>query len=136
MSKITGFHHVALRVRDFDRSVSFYTQTLGFTPKIEWGDKPSRAIMLDTGDGNYFELFERPTQAPPPEGEPTLLHIALRTPDTNAMLERVRAAGCPVTMEPKTVEIKSSPTGPTPVRIAFFKGPDGEILEFFENSLT
>ena len=49
-----GFHHVAIRARDFDKSVAFYTAALGFTPKIAWVDKPSRAIMLDTGDGNYL----------------------------------------------------------------------------------
>jgi glyoxylase I family protein len=129
-----GIHHVAIRVRDFDRSVAFYTDVLGFTKEIEWGQKPGRAIMLDTGDGNYFELFERPSQ-PPATEEGVLLHIALRTSDCAAMLERARAAGCQVTTEPKDVVIKSSPQH-TPVRLAFFKGPDGEVIELFQNELT
>jgi glyoxylase I family protein len=129
-----GIHHIAIRARDFDRSVAFYTNVLGFTRKIEWGDKPGRAIMLDTGDGNYLEIFERPSQAPATE-EGTLLHFAIRTDNCDAALERARAAGCPVTMEPKSLDIPSRP-GPTPVRIAFFKGPDGEVVEFFQNTLT
>ncbi|MCX5658204.1 MAG: VOC family protein [Planctomycetota bacterium] len=129
-----GFHHIAIRARDFDRSVAFYTTALGFTPKITWGDKPGRAIMLDTGDGNYLEIFERPSQAPATE-ESALLHFALRTSDCDAALERARAAGCPVTMESKSLDIQSKP-GPTPVRIAFFKGPDGEVVELFQNELT
>jgi len=39
-------------------------------------------------------------------------------------------------MEPKNVDIDSSPTGPTPVRISFCKAPGGEIIEFFENEAT
>ena len=28
-----GFHHIAMRVRDFDASLKFYTEGLGFEPK-------------------------------------------------------------------------------------------------------
>ncbi|MEX2388361.1 MAG: VOC family protein, partial [Phycisphaeraceae bacterium] len=132
-------HHVAIRVRDFDRSLAFYTDVLGFTGKIAWGDAPGRAIMLNTGDGNYLEIFERPDQPAPPAEEGTILHFALRTNDTDAILERARAAGCPVTMEPKTVNIPNklpAVATPVPVRIAFVKGPEGEVIEFFQNDLT
>jgi glyoxylase I family protein len=129
-----GIHHVAIRVHDFDRSVAFYTEVLGFAKKIEWGQPPGRAVMLDTGDGNYFELFERPNQ-PPATEEGVLLHIALRTRDCAAALERARAAGRQITTETKDVVIKSSPNH-TPVRLAFFKGPDGEVIELFQNEAT
>ena len=52
-----GFHHVAIRVYDFDATVRFYTEVLGFTDKVRWGEGDNRAIMLDTGDGNYLEVF-------------------------------------------------------------------------------
>jgi glyoxylase I family protein len=130
-----GFHHVAIRAWDFDRSVAFYTEVLGFRHKIGWGEKPGRAVMLDTGDGNYLEIFEgKTTEGHKPEG--AILHFALRVDDCDAALERARAAGALVTMEAKDVSIPSSPTGPTPVRIAFIKGPDGETIEFFQNTLT
>lgn len=127
-----GFHHIAMRVRDFDASVQFYTEVLGFTQKICWGEGNKRAVMLDTGDGNYIELFAGGSVEPKPEG--MILHFALRTDNCDAALERARAAGAPVTMEPKDVEIPSQPV--TPVRIAFCKGPDGEIIEFFQNERT
>lgn len=128
-----GFHHVAIRAKDFDKSVAFYTNVLGFTKKITWGDKPGRAIMLDTGDGNYLEIFERPAQEWK-DSDASILHFAIRTDDCDAAMELARAAGCEITMEPKSLDIGSVP--PTPVRIAFFKGPDGEIIEFFQNELT
>jgi glyoxylase I family protein len=128
-----GFHHVAIRARDFDATVRFYTEVLGFTERIRWGEGNGRAIMLDVGDGNYLEVFAGGKDQPKPEG--AILHFALRTDDCDAALERARAAGAEVTMEPKEILIPSTPD-PTPIRIAFCKGPDGEIIEFFQNELT
>jgi len=132
MAKITGFHHTAIRSADFDASVRFYSDVIGLQTKITWGESPGRAIMLDAGDGNYLEIFERAEAAP--QIETTLLHFALRTDDCAAILEKARAAGAEVTMETKDLTIDSS-AGPIPVRIAFFKGPDGEVIELFENAI-
>lgn len=128
-----GFHHIAMRAHDFDASVKFYTEALGFKEKIAWGEGDGRAVMLDTGDGNYLEIFAGGTADPKPEG--AILHFALRTADTDAAIERARAAGAEVTVEPKDVDIQSRPRS-TPVRLAFCKGPDGEIIEFFQNDTT
>jgi len=128
-----GFHHVAIRARSYDASVKFYTEALGFKTRVEWGDAPKRATMLDTGDGNYLEIFERPDQ-PPVDHEAAILHFALRTTDCDAALERARAAGAVVTMESKDVDLPAK-SGIVPVRIAFCKGPDGEVIEFFENEV-
>ena len=128
-----GFHHIAMRVRDFDASVKFYTEALGFKEKISWGEGDGRAIMLDTGDGNYLEIFAGGTPDSKPEG--AVIHFALRTTDTDAVVEHVRAAGAEITVEPKDVDIQSRPQN-TPVRLAFCKGPDGEIIEFFQNDRT
>lgn len=128
-----GFHHVAIRARDFDASVRFYTDALGFAEKIRWGEGDGRAIMLDTGDGNYLEIFAGGRGAAPAEG--AILHFALRTDNCDAAIARARSAGAVVTTEPKDVVIPSRPSQ-TPVRLAFCKGPDGEIIEFFQNELT
>jgi glyoxylase I family protein len=128
-----GFHHVAIRAHDFDASVHFYTEALGFVEKIRWGEGPKRAIMLDAGDGNYLEIFANAAPGPKPEG--AILHFALRTTNTDAAIERARAAGAEVTVEPKDVHLQCTP-GPTSIRLAFCKGPDGEIIEFFQNDAT
>lgn len=131
---ITGFHHVAIRARDYDRTVAFYTETMGFTLKIEWHQAPSRAAMLDAGDGNYLEVFERPDQAPA-DTDAVIIHFALRTAEIDTVIERVRAAGAEITTEPKDLTIQSRPQA-VPVRLAFCKGPNGEVIEFFQNALT
>jgi len=122
-----GFHHVALKAKDFDRSVRFYVQALGFREKLRWGEGDGRAVMLDTGDGSCLEIFAG-GKGDAPEGN--LLHFALSTTNCDAAIERARAAGAPVTMEPQDVDIPSRP--PVRVRLAFCKGPDGEAIEFFQ----
>lgn len=127
-----GFHHVAIRVSDFEKSIHFYTHALGFVEKVRWGEGDKRGIMLDTGDGNYLEIFAG-AKAVAPEG--AIIHFAIRTTDTDAAIARVRAAGVEVTIEPKDVVIPATPHT-IPVRLAFFKGPDGEVVEFFQNEVS
>jgi glyoxylase I family protein len=132
MASISGFHHTAIRSTRFDDVVAFYTAALGLRIKITWGEAPRRAAMIDAGDGNYVEVFER--SEPASEAESALMHFALRTDDCAAMTEKARAAGAEITMEPKEVNIESS-AGQIPVKISFFKGPAGEVVELFENAV-
>jgi glyoxylase I family protein len=132
MAKILGFHHTAIRSADFDASVKFYTEVLGLRVRIRWGEGDKRAAMIDAGDGNYIEVFARGAEFERVEG--TILHFALRTDDCEAMLEAVRAAGAEITMKPAAITIDSN-DGPVPVKIAFFRGPDGEVIELFENEV-
>lgn len=125
-----GFHHVAIRVSDFDATIRFYTEGLGFVERIRWGEGDKRAMMLDTGDGNYLEVFAGGSAGPKPDG--LFFHIALRTDDVEAAVRTAVAAGALVTVEPKDVVIGKNP--PTPVKIAFVKGPDGESIEFFQST--
>jgi len=133
-SKIVGcgFHHVFMKVRDLDASIKFYTEALGFVKKASWGEAPNTMVLLDTGDGNYFELTQGSSEE---TQEPGLFqHIALRCDDCDAALAAARAAGVEVTMECTDVNLTGTP--PLNLRIAFFKGPDGEVIELFQNDQT
>lgn len=138
-----GFHHVAIRAFDFDASLKFYTEGLGFKRTYGWGEdgrargeKDSRAALLDTGDGNYLELFAGGTR---PHGseliEEVVLHFAFRTTNTDLAIERARAAGAVVTMEPKSVVPPFAEEPAQTFRIGFVRGLDGELIEFFQNDL-
>lgn len=129
---ITGFHHTAIRVVDFDRCLAFYKK-LGIDIARSWGEVPKRAAMLDAGDGNYLEVFEGGDAEAPAEGR--MIHFALRTADVDAVHAAALAAGASERMAPKDVEIPSH-QGPLPVRISFVISPSGEIIEFFQNELT
>ena len=132
-----GFHHVAIRVKDYDAAVKFY-KTLGFKEKISWGEGDRRGILLDTGDGNYVELLSLRSDQQKPENP--LAHFAIRIDDCDAATERARMAGAEITDEPRSSiarasSIIQSKTGPM-ARISFFKGPEGEIIEFFQSEVT
>jgi len=130
-----GYHHVAIRASDFEGTLRFYTEGLGFRVAVRWGQGDGRAALLDTGDGNYMEVFAGGKRAPgEPAPEGAILHYALRTTNCDAAIERARAAGAIVTMEPKTLDLDSQPK--ISIRIAFCKGPDGELIEFFQNDQT
>jgi glyoxylase I family protein len=125
-----GFHHVALRAYDFEATVKFYSEGLGFKERFGWGEGEKRIVLLDTGDGNYLEVFAGGESASRPEG--SYFHVAFRSEDVDAAVEAAVAAGAVVTVEPKDVELQGNP--PTPVRIAFVKGLNGEVIEFFQST--
>ena len=125
-----GCHHIAIQTRDWDTSQKFYTQVMGMEKIVEFIGGGRRIALLDIGDGSHLELFE-PT-ADSAEGtaaNDTVTHFALTTTDISAALERVRAAGMEITREPSTVNL-----GSLNVTIAFFTGPSGEVVEFFQVS--
>jgi glyoxylase I family protein len=125
-----GFHHVAIWTSNWEKSLDFYINGLGFNQKIIWGEEGSRGVMLDTGDGNYLEIFER-DPAKQTVGEGSLLHLCFRSESVeNAFKTAILAGG----------KEKLAPTVPDPftklgltTKIAFIEGPDGEIVEFFES---
>lgn len=124
-----GVHHVALQTSDWEGSLKLYGDVLGMTEVARFaGGGGQTIVLLDAGDGCCLELFG-PT-ADTKTGVATgdlLTHIALATTDARAATERVRRAGYEITVEPKDVTL-----GTLQVTLSFFRGPNGELLEFFE----
>jgi catechol-2,3-dioxygenase len=54
MVTIKGLNHVVLWVRDAQRSMAFYRDTLGFIPKE--GSHPQRVFMKANGSTNHHDL--------------------------------------------------------------------------------
>ena len=130
-----GFHHVCVKTRDWDRTIEFYRDVLGCTEKIAWRAAPQRAIMLDTGDGNYLEVFEDLDYRPAPHG--SVVHFALRTTRLDEVAALVRTAGAKITVEPKDVTLATTNgAGAVIIRVFFCEGPNGEVIEFFQNVAT
>lgn len=132
-----GFHHVAVKVHDFAKSVRFY-EALGFKKKAAWKQGDDDACMLDTGDGNYVEVFGGgPAGDKHPWGQgAALIHIAIRTRDVPAALALAEKNGATVTMKPTETTITSIDGRPVKIHIAFCQAPGGEVIEFFDNDPT
>ena len=126
-----GFHHVAVRTSDLAASIRFYEEGLGFKRSFGWGEGDGEIVLMDIGDGNYVELF---AGGKAPDGQPLrspVEHFAFRVEDAQASYDRAIAAGAASQIEPKIVPLKGDHV--VTVKIAFVKGPDGEVIEFFEN---
>ena len=82
--------------------------------------------MIDSGNG-LLEIF---SNGPGVKSKGAVRHIAFGTDDVDGVIEKVKAAGYEVFIEPKDIVIRSDP--PFPARMAFCYGPLGEELEFFQ----
>lgn len=111
---IADIHHVSINVRDTERALTFYRDTLGMAvlprPQIR-----VRGAWLDAGSGRQLHLIE--AEVPPNHGQ----HVAFLVHDLDAVVERLRDAGQAVTA-PKRV-------GDTLIRQAFLEDPDGNLIE-------
>ena len=126
--KTLGFHHVAIKCQDLDKSIAFYG-AFGMTVERTWGEGDSRACMVSVGNGNYLELFAGGAKGDKPEG--FVIHFAIRVDDTQAMFDLALKQGAEVVKPVTALTIPSKPEA-LPVTLAFVKGPDGEIIEFFQ----
>jgi glyoxylase I family protein len=125
--KINGFHHVAVNTADFNGTERFYTQLLGLKKVRAWGGDGRRCAMYACADGSCIELFEVEKGVETPDSP--IVHFAFDTDDPDAFAKIVEDAGFEITTPPKTAVVAGTP-GFT-ARLAFCKGPNGEIIEFF-----
>ncbi|MGF1448444.1 MAG: VOC family protein [Opitutales bacterium] len=132
----TGLHHVALRSTNFERTLRFYCEGLGFTRKVAWTmgkDNATQAVMLDAGDGNYIEVFSNGTEDEPAEAR--YAHVCLRTDDLERSHAAALTAGATERIAPTQVDIADQISGESvPVRLSFVIGPDGEVIEFMQGA--
>ena len=129
-------HHVALRARDFDRSVRFYTEALGLGEPYLWNAPPfvSQAAFIPTGDGGWIEIFSLPPDSESPaadEQQGGMAHLAIAYDDVQAAFDRVVAAGATALEPPSTRTLHGDP--PKHATLAFVLGPDNELIEIYRN---
>jgi glyoxylase I family protein len=138
-----GFHHVAIRAVDFDETIRFYTEGLGFRVHYRFSvpERIDRAAFLDAGDGRFVEVFGdgstvqaegRPRFPNEDRTEGAVLHFCLRVADVDASYARALAAGAETRVAPRTGQLGVDP--PVEVRIAFVAGPNGEVIEFLQSA--
>ena len=121
---------VALTVRDFERSVNFYSEGLGIEPAAIWNNDGGQALMLNMGNAT-LEVFDKRQaevidQREAGERVSGQIRFALQVPDLNAAMQRLLAHGATLVHEPVL-----TPWGDYNVRL---QDPDGMQITLFQVS--
>lgn len=127
------FHHIALQTSNFEKSLKFYTEGLGFEVfRTFTASTGKKVALIDIGEGSYFELFsDGEVKEDKRDYAGRYFHLALKVDDAKAAYKRaLEYGGEEMGKAPHEMELPTNP--PMPVVIGFIKGPDGEELEFFQ----
>lgn len=134
MSKLR-LDHPAITVKDLKRSIEFYRDILGFEVLGQMVQRNGtfKIVYLQAGDARIelFHFTEKGRDLDPTVTDLDLgfKHLGFRVDDVDAVAAELKAKGVEFTVEPKD----SSSGG---VRLAFFKDPDGNLLEIISGELN
>jgi lactoylglutathione lyase len=122
---LRGVAHIAIQVRDLDRSIRFYTEVLGLRVR-------RRVRLNETTELAFLPLGQVELELICRSGDYTFAtegivnHLAFRVDDVAGVLEHLRRHNVELIHEQPLFQQSLGS------RLAFFRGPDGEKLELFE----
>jgi catechol 2,3-dioxygenase-like lactoylglutathione lyase family enzyme len=128
-SKGCKFHHVAINVQDYEKSVNFY-KALGMKVYLEFDSNDgNQHCFMDVGDGPYLELHStKETDL----RETRMQHFCFHVDDVDAVYELAMENGAAPKVPPFPPQVCPLNSTPKPIpnaRVAHFYGPDGESVE-------
>ena len=123
-----GFHHVSIKVKNYEKSVEFY-RALGMKTVVEWGQGDGRIMMLDIGDGNIFEICAGGTDKNCGVG--SIGHVAFAVRNVDTAYAAAIAAGAKSVMTPTVMKLDDARPSRMTIYVAFVAGPNGEEIEFY-----
>jgi len=129
MAAINAINHIALNCWDLAGQEAFYTRQFGFKRSRTFHrGMPNEFFLLKLGSVR-LELFssDREKSAGMQGGEQPIgfKHLAFDVPKLEPVIEALQAEGIEVD---KIVAVESIPG----LRIAFFRDPEGNIIELME----
>ena len=126
MKNIVGIGHIAIRVKDIDRTLDFYRDKLGFKEMFRLErDRKLWLMYLRVTDTQYIELFPEAVgdHAPPREAN-GLNHICLEVDSIDGVLADLVKAGIPIAREKQM--------GADGNLQAWIEDPDGNRIELMQ----
>ncbi|UHA72239.1 VOC family protein [Paenibacillus sp. 481] len=127
---VRKLEHVGIMVNQLEPSIQFYEQVVGMRLKDTLvhtnGVLRLAFLSFPNADETELELIEGYNDSLPAEGK--VHHIAFTVDDVEAEFARIQSLEH---VELIDQEIVTLPNGS---RYFFFKGPDGEWLEFFQTT--
>ncbi|MEM3507243.1 MAG: VOC family protein [Candidatus Bathyarchaeia archaeon] len=126
--------HVAIIVKDFDESLKFYNEILGFPIIQIWetlNSKEEPGVGLKVAyvgkEGSKIELMKfYQEREPDVEKRIGLTHISILVDDIEGKCKELERKGINLTMKPISISEE--------LKIAFFKDPNGVYIELIEKS--
>ena len=116
------FHHLFIRPVDYDASLAFYRDVLGWSVHDSWGGKGTGRGAVLSGGGVKVVIAERPAEA---SGDEDLarpnVHLDIHDIDTRF---RALPKGTHVVVEPETTHWGT--------RWFVVRDPDGNLIAFEE----
>ena len=126
---IRKVEHVAIQVRNLDRSIKFYTEVLGLPLRRRLRlNETTELAYLPLGDFEIELVCKSTEYIYAKEG--IVHHLGLVVDDVADMLDRLRKHGVELIHEQPVFLEKMD------VHIAFFWGPDGEKLELLQRGAS
>ncbi|ULQ58952.1 VOC family protein [Brucepastera parasyntrophica] len=112
--------YTTIIVRDMDESVSFYTGIMGFEVHSRHNPQPGVMITLLKGPGETMvELIKETVH------DAGFYSIGMDVEDLNSTIERLKAGGAKITMEPVSISVGS---------LAFIEDPNGVRIALIQHS--
>jgi lactoylglutathione lyase len=127
MRIFAGLNHVALKTRDIDRSLAFYTGTLGMPEimRLFYDDGSLFLIYLKITDDQFIELFPDGSDEHAPGPRATAVnHFCLNVDNIESAVAELQARGVVITREIKK--------GVDDNKQAWFEDPDGNRIELMQ----
>jgi lactoylglutathione lyase len=127
MQGITALAHVAIRVKDIDRSVAFYAGKLGFREmmRLNFADGRLMLVYLRITDTMFLELFpDGEGDAAPGKMAVGINHFCVEVDDLDAVIVRLAAAGIGLS-QPKKQGLDGNLQ-------AWIEDPDGVRIELMQ----
>ena len=127
MKGFNALAHVALKVKNLDRSLDFYVNKLGFVEMMRL-NKPEGGVWLvylRITDDQYLELFPDGVGDRAPGRDATAVnHICLGVDDIDSVVAQIKQAGIKLTAEKKM--------GADYNYQAWIEDPDGNRIELMQ----
>ncbi|OMF26274.1 glyoxalase [Paenibacillus sp. FSL H8-0548] len=140
---VKGLSHVAIQARDYEATITFYIEVLGFKLGHHWSlplFQIKEACMLISPDQRTcIEIFDNdaviPAQGKKALSEEdiahgALLHLAFYVDNVDEMYRKALAHGAKAFIEPDYLSLGEPPLL---IKNAIIHSPNGEIIEFIED---
>jgi len=127
MKGITGLGHVAIKVKDIDRTLGFYVDKLGFPEmmRLNRDDGSLWLVYLRITDDVFLEVFPgAEDNRAPGQGANGVNHLCLVIENLDVFCPQLESKGIPLTQPIKT--------GADGNRQAWIEDPDGNRIELME----